>query len=260
MLFWYAYRLDYQLSGAAPGQIAPGCKGSASGGGCNFDQFLKHIQQGNTQVGADLEPETYATAQKLQSEGYSNLFDANKLFPNDFAASTTTYNGPKFNDVVLKVVDRIQVCRDSLGDETIQDQLDEARKAMHMVHAARVADQAATQIKGVNEWLSQRKQKYVNDTKPSCPFSLYQALIFFFSLQTVETKSMEFLARQDFLMVDTEATIAKNPGLTGQLADDFKTYVENYVTSNGPRRSKFHLPIVQFCQAQSARLLGTKCP
>jgi len=150
------------------GGIAAGCPGTVSDGSCYFDEFLKHIQHvgknsrrwtGKTSVGSWTDPDVFDTARELSGSTYKNTPDASKLFPNLFGSHDPM---PGFGKVYDAVTDRIQACRQRVGDGALRLELDAVREAMFVIHDVRVADQAKTCIAGINAELTARGVSWVS--------------------------------------------------------------------------------------------------
>lgn len=171
MYLWYGYSMEILAFGhdstGSSGAIAAGCKGTVIDGSCYLDEFLKHIQKVGANsaawtgmipgVGPNMFPDVFDTAAELSSSTYSNNHDAQKLFPHAGLS-----HSPAFSAVYQLVTDRIQLCRQQLGDGELRQELNGIRQAMIMVHDTRVADHAKTCIDGVNDMLDQKGIKWVS--------------------------------------------------------------------------------------------------
>lgn len=176
MLIWYAYRMDIMAFGAGSTLIAPDCIGTAPDGTCYFDEFLRYIERigpnnpawtGRTAVGTNLDPDCLNTADELANGGtagtpsrYTNTVEPSKLFPNRWIPG----DSPSFSDIFGAVVDNIQACRQKINDGSLDDLLDNSRRAIVSVLDAREADQAAKVLQGVNAELSKLGCSWVRDT------------------------------------------------------------------------------------------------
>lgn len=186
MFLWYAYRMDITVFGSGNTILAPGCIGTVSDRSCYFDEFLRYIQRtgpttaawtGSTTVGTDLNPDVLSTANELATSGtaetpsrYSNTVEPAKLFPNKFVMGAS----PSFGVVMGSVMDNIQACRQAVvNDEGISEELDNARRAMVSVHEARLADQAALVLTGVNTQLANAGYSWVRIDR--VPQTLYNS-------------------------------------------------------------------------------------
>ena len=172
MYLWYAYSMDLKAFGhdstGTSGSIAAGCPGTMSDGSCYFDEFLKYIQHvgmnsrrwtGKTSVGSWTDPDVFDTARELSSSTYKNTHDASILFPNLFGFDDPN---PGFSKLYDAVTDRIQACRQRVGDGALRFELDAIGQAMFLIHDVRVADQAKTCIAGINAELTARGVSWVS--------------------------------------------------------------------------------------------------
>lgn len=149
MLLWYAYRLDIAAGGTF---IAPDCPGTGKDKRCYFDEFLRYIEEveerspwsGSTSVGRNLAPNVLSTAEELVTSRYSNAVDPDVLYK-------TPSGFDNFRGVFEPAIDNIQECRQALGDKGIDWELNGIRTSIANTLDARIADQAAFIIIGVNE-------------------------------------------------------------------------------------------------------------
>jgi hypothetical protein len=127
--------------------IAVGCKGSAPGGTCNFDELIRYLQNPNAPfklssgVGNELKPDVAATVKALAQLQSSFDFDQTKL-----AGPGVLSPNPKlkvtFEKVLAFVLPRMDAVL-SKSTEADAKQLHDALKlSMQGVHEYRIADQA----------------------------------------------------------------------------------------------------------------------
>jgi hypothetical protein len=141
----------------ALGSIAIGCRGSNPDRSCQFDELMKHIllkpkkikSWPSTDIGAAFFPDPVYAAQELHEKGYGSDYNNRNMFPDVFPEGGQR----TLSDIFKAVTDRIQVARQTMGDDHFVRELRSARSAITYTIDARLHDQARGRIDDINKKL-----------------------------------------------------------------------------------------------------------
>ncbi|KAJ5100663.1 hypothetical protein N7456_006715 [Penicillium angulare] len=264
-LMWYAYRMDVLANDVDDRTLLKGSTHKASGPGKPktflFDEFLDAIKRdvkvsksskeikkwtGNTGVGTELEPTVEAATKGISDTGkkeggkptdkYSNMYDARKIFPADYA-KLEKGTAPSFDELFGKVFDNIKANRAKISGANkakFDTALSRAQETSEGMHATRAADTAEKQIAHMNDLLTKngisggvkiKKEKRMND-------------------------------RIQWDAINNEATLDAYPDSTVGVNKAFREF--NAAQGDVEGKPK-HQASLDFVQAAASELTGKKC-
>jgi hypothetical protein len=148
LALWYVYQYDLLVNNGKP-SVVVGCKGTAAGGSCFFDELLQHVQSttpankfsGTSGVGHDLWPDVKTTAQQLQKQGYRATFIASKAFG-------PSYKEPDGLGFLLDwLADGFLKLKNSANGKSATPFIDPVKDAFQGMHEMRLAANANDMIR-----------------------------------------------------------------------------------------------------------------
>lgn len=294
-LMWYAYRMDVLANNVDDRTLVKGSTHKASGPGKTFlfDEFLDAIKRdvkvsksskefkkwtGNTGVGTELEPTVEAATKGISDTGkkeggkptdkYSNMYDARKIFPADYA-KLEKGTAPSFDELFGKVFDNIKANRAKISGANkakFDTALSRAQETSEGMHATRAADTAEKQIAHMNDLLTKNGISgvslvldaelsskilvfVVSSSAPTKYLTLY--------LQGVKIKKEKRMNdRIQWDAIDNKATLDAYPDSTVGVNKAFREFNAGQADVAGKPK---HQASLDFVQAAASELTGKKC-